>query len=308
MRFDLVDLRLVLNVADAGNITHGAARSGLALASASERLRDLERELGAPLFERQRRGVTPTPAGLSLIHHARLVIQQLETMRDELADFARGLRGRVRLLSNTAATLEVLPGRLAAFLAAHPKVDIEVEERPSPEIVRAVARGRAEIGVVANAVDSAAELETFPFAEDRLVLVTPAKHPLAGKRRLAFKDVLAHDTVGLPVDSALQQHLDGQAARLGATLRPRLRLPGFDALCRVVESGIGVAVVSRSAALRNTRSMAIRVVPLLDPWTHRKLRLCVKSERALPGPARALLEHLRGSGAMRHSLLRRSSP
>jgi DNA-binding transcriptional LysR family regulator len=297
MRFDLVDLRLVLNVTDAGNITHGAARSGLALASASERIRDLERELGAPLFERQRRGVVPTAAGLALIHHARLVTQQLEAMSGELADFARGLRGRVRLLSNTAATLEVLPGRLGAFLAAHPRVDIEVEERPSPEIVRAVARGRADIGVVADAVDSAAELETFPFAEDRLVLVTPAKHPLAGKRRLAFKDVLAHDTLGLPIDSALQQHIEGHAARLGATLRPRLRLPGFDALCRVVESGIGVAVVSRSAALRNAKSMAIRVVPLLDPWAHRRLRLCVKSERALPGPARALLEHLRRSSA-----------
>jgi DNA-binding transcriptional LysR family regulator len=293
MRFDLVDLRLALNVADAGNITLGASRSGLALASASERIRDLERELGAPLFERQRRGVVPTAAGLALIHHARLVTQQLEAMTGELGDFARGLRGKVGLLSNTAATFEVLPGLLGAFLARHPRLDVEVEERPSPEIVRAVARGRAEIGIVADAVDAAAELETFPFAEDRLVLVTPPRHPLAGKRKTAFKDVLAHDTVGLPAGSALQEHLDSQAARLGATLRPRLRLPGFDALCRVVESGIGVAVVSRSAALRCRKSMAIRVVPLVDPWAHRRLRLCVKSERALPAPARALLDYLR---------------
>jgi DNA-binding transcriptional LysR family regulator len=297
MRFDLVDLRLVLNVADAGNITHGAARSGLALASASGRIRDLELEMGTPLFERQRRGVVPTASGLALVHHARLVTQQLEAMRSELGDFAKGLRGRVRLLSNTAATFEVLPALLGTFLARHPRLDIEAEERPSPEIVRAVARGRAEIGIVADAVDAAAELETFPFADDRLVLVTPVKHPLAGKRRLAFKDALAHDMVGLPAGSALQEHLDGQAARLGATLRPRLRLPGFDALCRVVESGIGVAVVSQSAARRNARSMAIRVVPLLDSWTQRKLRLCVKSERALPVPGRALLEHLRRSSA-----------
>ena len=297
MRFDLVDLRLILNVADAGNITHGAARSGLALASASERIRDLEREVGASLFERQRRGVVPTAAGLALVHHARLVTQQLDTMCSELDDFAKGLRGRVRLLSNTAATFEVLPALLGDFLARHPRLDIEVEERPSPEIVRAVARGRAEIGIVADVVDAAAELETFPFAEDRLVLVTPVKHPLAGKRRLAFKDVLAHDMVGLPASSALQEHLDGQAARLGATLRPRLRLPGFDALCRMVESGIGVAVVSQSAARRNARSMAIRVVPLVEPWARRKLRLCVKSERALLAPARELLDHLRRSSA-----------
>jgi DNA-binding transcriptional LysR family regulator len=297
MRFDLVDLRLVLNVADAGNITHGAARSGLALASASERIRDLEREMGASLFERQRRGVVTTAAGLALVHHARLVTQQLEAMRSELGDFAKGLRGRVRLLSNTAATFEVLPALLGTFLARHPRLDIEAEERPSLEIVRAVARGRSEIGIFADVVDAAAELETFPFAEDRLVLVTPAKHPLAGKRRLTFRDVVTYDMVGLPAGSALQEHLDEQAARLGATLRLRLRLPGFDALCRVVESGIGVAVVSQSAARRNARSMAIRVVPLLDPWTQRKLRLCVKSERALPVPARALLEHLRRSSA-----------
>ena len=128
--------------------------------------------------------------------------------------------------------------------------------------MRGVARGRAEIGIVADAVDAAAELETFPFAEDRLVLVTPLKHPLAGKRQIAFKDALAHDFVGLSAGSALQEHLDGHAARAGTALRLRVRLPGFDALCRVVESGIGVAVVSHTAAQRCRKSMAIRVVPL----------------------------------------------
>jgi DNA-binding transcriptional LysR family regulator len=297
MRFDLVDLRLVLNVADAASITHGAARSGLALASASERIRNMEQELGALLFERQRRGVAPTAAGLALLHHARLVTRQLDAMRGELGDFAKGLRGRVRVLSNTAATLEFLPPLLGPFLAAHPQIDVEIEERPSPEIVRGVARGRAEIGIVADAVDAAAELETFPFAEDRLVLVTPLKHPLAGKRRIAFKDALAHDFVGLSAGSALQEHLDGHAARAGTALRLRVRLPGFDALCRVVENGIGVAVVSRTAAQRCRKSMAIRSVPLADPWARRRLRLCVKAERDLPVHARALLDHLRRSSA-----------
>ena len=295
MRFDLIDLRLVLNVADAASITHGAARSGLALASASERIRDMEQELGTALFERQRRGVTPTAAGLALVHHARLVTQQLEAMRGELGGFAKGLRGRVRMLSNTAATLEFLPPLLGRFLAAHPQVDVEIEERPSPEIVRGVARGRAEIGIVADAVDAAAELETFPFAEDRLVLVTPVAHPLAGKRRMAFKDTLSHDFVGLPAGSALQEHLDGHAA--GTALRLRVRLPGFDALCQVVESGIGIAVVSHTAAQRCRKSMAIRAVPLADPWARRRLRLCVKAERDLPVHARALLDHLRRSSA-----------
>jgi DNA-binding transcriptional LysR family regulator len=293
MRFDLIDLRLVLNVVEASSITHGAARSGMALASASERIRDMELALGAPLFERKRRGVSPTAAGLALIQHARIITRQLEVMRGELGAFAKGLRGRIRLFSNTAALLEFLPQALGPFLSAHPAIDVALEELPSSEIVRGVAGGLADIGIVADAVDPAAELETFPFAEDRLVLVVPERHSLAKRRRIAFADALSHDFVGLPVGSALQDHIDGHAARAGKRLKLRVRLSGFDAVCRMVETGIGLAVVSKTAALRCRRSMAIRVVPLTDPWALRHLQICVKSLRHLPVHAQSLVEHLR---------------
>jgi DNA-binding transcriptional LysR family regulator len=217
----------------------------------------------------------------------------MEQMRGDLSAFAKGLRGRVRVMSNTAALQEFLPQMLGPFLASHPHVDIAIEERPSPEIVRGVARGEAEIGIVADAVDAAAELETFPFAEDRLVLVAPERHALAKKRRLAFADALAHDFVGLPAGSALQEHIEGHAARAGQRLNVRVRLPGFDAVCRVVESGIGLAIVSKTAAERCRKTMAIRMVPLTDRWAVRHLRLCVKDARALPAHARALLDSLR---------------
>ena len=103
MRFDLVDLRLFLFVVEAASITNGAARAGMALASASERIRLMEESLGAPLLERHRRGVRPTPAGSALVHHAQLVSQQLERMRGELSEYADGLRGCVRLFANTTA-------------------------------------------------------------------------------------------------------------------------------------------------------------------------------------------------------------
>jgi DNA-binding transcriptional LysR family regulator len=297
MHFDLVDLRLVLNIAEAASITHGAARSGLALASASERLRDMERELGVALFERQRRGVSPTPAGLALLHHARLVTRQLDEMSGELGQFAKGLRGQVRVLSNTAATLEFLPPLIGAFLSSHPSIDVEIEDRPSPDIVRAVAGGRADLGIVADVVDAAAELETVPFAEDRLVLVTPKRHALGKRKRAAFRDVLDQDFVGLPMGSALQVYVDGQAARAGQKLKTRIRLSGFDAACKVVESGIGIAVVSKIAAQRCRRSMAIAVVPLSDAWALRRLRICAKSFRALSAPARELVAVLRPGSA-----------
>src|SRR6201981_3862941 len=172
MRFDLVDLRLFLFVVEAANITHGAARAGMALASASKRIRLREESLGAPLLERHRRGVRATPAGAALVHHAQLVILQLERMRGELSEYAAGFRGRVRLFANTTATAEFLPAPLAAFLSQHPQIDIDLEERSSRDIIRAVAGNLAEIGVVGDEVNPGKELQTFPFAEDRLVVFT----------------------------------------------------------------------------------------------------------------------------------------
>jgi DNA-binding transcriptional LysR family regulator len=197
MRFDLVDLGLIVAVAEASNITRGAARAGMALASASERIRAMEQALGAQLFDRKRRGVVLTRAGSVVVRHAQVVLQQLERMRGELHDYARGLRGRVRLLSNTAATLEFLPPVLGAFMSMHPHIDIELRERPSGQIVRAIASGLADVGIVADAVARAERLETFPFAVDQLVLITPARHPLAGRRQIAFEEVLDCDFVGL---------------------------------------------------------------------------------------------------------------
>src|SRR4051794_33414853 len=185
MRFDLTDLRLFLHVVEAESITRGAERAGMSLGSASERIRAMELTGGVPLLARHPRGVRPTPAGQAVAHHARVVLGQLEQMRGELAQYARGLRGHVRVLANTAALAEFLPDAFARFLAAHPAIDVDLEERPSREIVAAVAGGLADVGIVADTVDLGS-LERLPFRTDRLVLVVPGGHALAGRAEVAF--------------------------------------------------------------------------------------------------------------------------
>jgi DNA-binding transcriptional LysR family regulator len=153
MHLDLTDLRLFLLVAEAGSITGGAARAGLALAPASASVRGMEEQVGVPLLERGRRGVRPTPAGHALLHHARLVTRQMEWMRGDLGEYAHGLKGHVRLLANTAAAVEFLPPLLADFLVAHPNVDVDLDERPSIAVTQAVAEGLADLGVAADHAD-----------------------------------------------------------------------------------------------------------------------------------------------------------
>lgn len=294
MRFDLTDLKLFLQVVETGSITHGAARANMALPSASARLRGMEELIGHPLLERGRRGVEPTPAGDTLAHHARLVLRQIDIMHGELGEFGSGLRGSVRLLANTAATTEFLPAALAPWLAAHPNVDIDLKERPSTDIVKAVAGGFADLGVIFDIADSGA-LQLRPFAIDRLVLAVPADHAFARRRKIAFAEAASQCFIGLTAGSPLQEHLDGIARQAGLTLSFRIRLRTFDAICRMVEGGAGVAVLPETAARKAKKSMKLALLSLTDRWAVRHLSLCSRNFDALPFHTRDLANHLTGS-------------
>jgi DNA-binding transcriptional LysR family regulator len=296
VRFDLTDLRLCLLVADAGSITGGAERAHLTLASASARIRGLEETLGVALFMRHRQGVMPTPAGRALLAHARRVLAQIDQMRGELGEYAAGLKGNVRIASNTVAMSEFLPDLLGAFLAEHPNVEIALREQTSPAVVQAVLEGAADIGIVSDWIELTG-LETVPFRQDRLVLVTPPGHTLAARREVPFIDVLDSEFIGLPEHSALAEHLDGHARRAGRSLRYRLRLRDFDSLCRAVAAGAALGIVPLSAARRSAGLLGLGVVTLADAWALRNLILCVRERDALPAYARQLLDHLAANDA-----------
>jgi DNA-binding transcriptional LysR family regulator len=142
-------------------------------------------------------------------------------------------------------------------------------------------------------VNPAKELQTFPFAEDRLVLIAPRDHVAGQRRSILFRDSLADDHVGLPAGNALQDQMEDHAARTGRRLKLRVRLPDFDAVCQLVGSGVGVAVVPAAAARRYWRSAAFRIIPLTDTWAPRRLTICVRSFAALPPAGQRLVEHLR---------------
>jgi DNA-binding transcriptional LysR family regulator len=196
------------------------------------------------------------------------------------------------VLSNTNALTEFLPEALSSFLAAHPSVSVDIEERLSDEIVGLIAEGVADLGVIAGTVDAGA-LETYPFRRDRFVLVVSQDHPLARRAKIGFKEVLEHDFVGLDRASALQRFLAGKAVRIGRPLRLRVQLRSFDAVCRLVECKVGVGIVPETTARRVSKTMAIAVVPLADTWAVRELTICTRKIEDLPLYARQLVDHLR---------------
>lgn len=292
MRFDLTDLRLFCEVVDAGSITAGAEKSALALAAASTRIRGMELSLGASLLARSRQGVTPTPAGRLLLKHARAILAQSARMREDLGAFAGGVSGQVKVLANTNALTEFLPEALSSFLADHPHVSVDLEERLSDEIVGLIAEGVGDVGIVAGTVEVGA-LAAYPFRTDRFVVVTAKGHPLAARGRVAFAEVLEHDFVGLDRASSIQRFLTARSAREGRPLRLRVQLRSFDAVCRLVECGVGVGIVPQTTASRAVKTTALEVVELTDDWAVRELNIVVRAMDELRPYARELVESLR---------------
>ncbi|WP_028695443.1 LysR family transcriptional regulator [Pseudomonas cremoricolorata] len=292
MRLDVADLQLFLCIVDAGSITAGAERANLALASASERLRSIEKAVGVELLQRRSRGVTTTEAGEALAHHARLIVRQQEALKNELDDYAKGARGTVQLYANTAALSDFLPSRLAPWLAQRPRLRMEIKERTSADIIHAVAAGLVEAGVVSTAVQVQA-VQLIAIAQDHLVLIADPALASGFAREVAFADLLALPFVGLYPGSALQDHIDQHAHDAGRPLDIRIRMSSFENVCEMVAHGVGVAIVPRRIAQRYRRRHSLRVFGLSDAWAKRELCLCLRNWEGLSGPMQSLLTHLR---------------
>lgn len=291
MHFDLTDLRLIVHVAEANSLTRGAERAHLSLPAASTRIKNLEDSVGAKLLYRTSQGVTLTPPGQAFVHHARLVLGQLEQLRGDMQEYASGIKGHLRVHANTTALGEFLPPVLRAYLLSHPDVNIDLRERLSHDIVRAVSEGQTDIGIVAGTVRTE-NLQTIVYRKDRLALVVPAGHALAQAASVDFAQTLELDHVGLHEASAIHAFLRQVCDTLHRQLRLRIQVSNFEAACRMIEATVGVGILPESAARRHAQSMAIRIVALNDDWALREMQICVRQLDALPAFARDLVDLL----------------
>ncbi len=291
MHFDLVDLRLMVRVAESNSLTRGAEASHISLPAASTRIKNLEESIGAKLLYRTSQGVTLTPPGQAFLHHARLVLGQIENLRGDMQEYAKGIKGHLRVFANTTALGEFLPPVLRAYLLSHPDVNIDLRERLSHDIVRAVTEGQTDIGIVAGHVRTES-LEVIPYRRDRLVLVVPNGHALANSDQVAFEQTLDLDHIGLHEASAIHAFLRQVCDGLHRPLRLRIQVGNFEAACRMIEATVGVGILPESAARRHAQAMAIQIVPLSDDWSLRAMHICVRKLDALPGFARDLVDLL----------------
>lgn len=266
---DPVSLQLFVSVCEEGSIARAAAREALVASALSKRIGALEAELGVPLLVRRRRGIEQTPAGEALLARAREVLAGLERVRHELGAFNQGVQGSVRVLASPSVLAERLPEDIGRFLEQHPGISVSLDERTSPDIVRCLREGSADVGVMWDFADLSGLL-ALPYRSDHLCVAMPPQHPLARRASLTYAQTLEQVSVGVAPGGLMDQLLRRQAALLGKLPSHRIQVSSIDAACRIVAAGLGLAVLPREVAVPHAGAGRLVLVPLKEAWSKRQ--------------------------------------
>lgn len=294
-KLDLTSLRLFVAVCQENSIARAAEREFIAPSAVSRRIADMEALIGLPLIARHTRGVSVTPAGQTVLRHARQIIGDVEAMGAELSRFFEGVKGHVRVVANLSAIVQFLPEDVAAFQRLFPDVDIDLEEQHSPDVLRMVRDRAADFGIC-NRIAGADGLEQLDYRRDRLAVMLPSGHPKAAARQLSLQDIADETFVGLRENSALTQLLAARAAELGKTLSVKIRVASLDALCRMTHAGLGIAVMPQQVAELYLQALDVVVRPLSDDWARRQLCIVFPRQAQLSATAGKLVRFLSQQG------------
>lgn len=288
---DGVTLRLFVAVCEEGSIARAAEREAIVASAVSRRIAAVEAQIGAPLLLRGRRGIRPSPAGETLLRQAREILRAMDRLEAELSEYATGVQGHVRVVATTAVLAEDLAEDIGTFLAEHPRVQVSTDERVSPEVLRAVRDGAADVGVLWDASD-AGDLAVVPYRRDQLCLAVRRDHPLAQAAQVSFDEVLAHSAVGVAPGGMVDTLLRREAARRARPLVHRVQVSGIDAAVRFVAAGLGPAVLPREAAIGHAKASALAFVPLAEGWARRQFIVVTRDTAELAAPVQSLVRHL----------------
>ncbi|MBC8878034.1 MULTISPECIES: LysR family transcriptional regulator [Pseudomonas] len=291
MRHDLLSLEIFMAVAEQRNLTRAAERCHLATSAVSKRISELEAKVGASLFVRYPRGMELTPAGQSLRHYTVQLMETLGKMDSELEEYGSGTKGHIRLHAITSALAQHLTIDVGRFLNSYPEIKFDIEERVGAAIVRAVADGRADLGIIAEQTP-AMGLESIAYRTDELVVAVSETHPLAQFTGVRFEQALGYEFIGPHQESSVHNLLTEHAGKLGTTVRQRIRVSSFECMCQMASANLGICILPRDVLRRYLKPLHLHAIALEESWAHRQLNIVSRSFEALAPTAKAFVGHL----------------
>ncbi|CAM5725741.1 LysR family transcriptional regulator OS=Streptomyces alboniger OX=132473 GN=CP975_30740 PE=3 SV=1 [Streptomyces alboniger] len=257
---ELRQLEYFVAVAEEQNFTRAAERVHISQFGVSAQIRQLERELGAELFDRSTRTATLTVAGKAALEPARAALAAAGAVGQAVGQVTGLIRGRLTVGMVTGCTLTPLFDALAAFHRAHPGVEISLLEDNSDRLVEGLRAGTVDLALVGTATATPDGLDALTIISERLVAAVPAGHPLESKRRVTLRDLAAHPIVCMPPGTGLRTVFDRACAAQNIQPAIALQASAADAIADLAARGLGIAILSDSMAENYRDRLTVRPI------------------------------------------------
>jgi len=288
MKIDALGLQAFIAVAEAGAFGRAAETLHITQTGLTRRLQGLEASLGVRLVERTTRSLALTPIGRDFLPQARRLLSELAAALTEIRESGKARRGEITIACVPTVGVQYLPRIIQQYSAKHPGSRIRILDHASFRVAEAVLRREAEFGITLQGAHDP-ELVGVPLLKDRFVLVCRSDHPLAGKKRLAWRELQPHALIYSGLESGNRQLLDGALGAKGTQLKASYEVQRSSTAVGLVAEGVGVAVVPE-LAMQKGAYPELRVIPLVDPVVSRSLVLLTRRKAWLTPPAQALYD------------------
>ncbi|CAG2133499.1 HTH-type transcriptional regulator CysL [Cupriavidus campinensis] len=297
MDMDIPSLAILIAAVEEKSLSRAAERENLVTSAASKRIAELERRAGTALLRRHGRGVEPTPAGAMLYQRAKAIVRSVQLAQDALAAYSTDGIAKIRLASNRSTVLQFLPTDISGYLKHDPEARIDLVESFSVDIPRMVSNGDVDIGIY-HARSPSPGVYSLPYRKDRVGLVVPRGHPLEAKGALLLEEALDYDFLGYFPRHTFDAFLTLVSGTISRPLTVKTQVSNFEARCRMVREGLGIAVVPEGIARNYLTMMGLSLLTLNDAWAVRDFYVCVRDKDCLPAGVGRLLEYLSRCAAM----------
>jgi DNA-binding transcriptional LysR family regulator len=285
-------LEAFVEVARLGSVSRAADALYATQPTLTARLKGLEQELDAQLFVRSQRGMRLSDAGRAFLPYAERTLDSVSSGRRLLAELARGEAGQLALGAAPAVSTYVLPRILTRFRRTHPKVSLAVRTGHSEEVLELVLREQVQIGL--GRALRHPQLEAIPLYEDELVLVVDPKHAFAEEQEIGPDELLEVQLILFDRTSSYRRMTSEFFEGVGAVPRGVMELDNIDAAKKMVEQGLGVALLPHTAVAAELEGGSLKAVTLAGSESPRQRIVIFRRRDAGPpsGPLQAFLNCL----------------
>ncbi|MBV7482819.1 LysR family transcriptional regulator [Bordetella sp. BOR01] len=284
-------LRAYVAAVEEKTLSRAALREDLVISAVSKRITELERQVGVSLLLRHGRGVAPTAAGATFYQRAKAILRSLSLAQDELCSYSADGTPKVRLAANPSTTVQFFPRDISQFLRANAGFRLNLVEASSVDVPRMIVDGEADIGIY-HAAAPTPGLHSRPYRKDKVCLVVPAGHPLAGRKAIRMEDALDYEFLGYFPRHSLEGFLELAGPSISRPPLVRSEVSNYEARCRMVAEGLGIAIIPAIIARNYLAMMQFSIVDLLDDWALRQMHICVRDRHSLPAMVEQLFSHL----------------